>query len=121
MPYIAQNLSKFSAQEISHLFNHARLHMRANGIRILTAPAQREFGRILIVTPRSSGNSVQRHLFKRRIKAIFYEKQLYAKSLDFVIIVNKNGIDPSFKNLTHTLLRLFSVGKPPSTPTPASA
>jgi len=111
MPNTFKKISSFKKSEISELFKRARVAIRCSGIRILTAQSKNKAGRILIVTPRTCGNSPQRNLFRRRIKAIFRENNLATHSKDFVIIVDKRGIATPFDKLRRLLLCAISEQK----------
>ncbi len=108
MPRVTKKISSFTQSEITKLLNTARVKARIPGLRILAAPASLpEHGRVLIITPRRSGNSPQRNLIRRRIKAIFIGDELYSKKMDLVIIVRREGIDTSFGTLKKLLHRVF--------------
>lgn len=79
-------LSKFSAKEIEQLFNSITLKFRNMGLEILLAPCSLDYGRLLLSVSRKTGNAPQRNLFKRRIKAIFYESKLFDLKFDWVIL-----------------------------------
>ena len=87
------------------------MRVRLRGIRILTAPTQGELGRILIVTPKKSGSAPERNLFKRRVRALFREKKLFNKKIDFVIITSKQGINIKFKILACLIERALQMHK----------
>jgi ribonuclease P protein component len=97
-------ISSFTRTEITQLFKKARISVRCTGLRILAAPTNNTCGRILIVTPKASGNAPKRNLFRRRIRAFFREHNLGQYSKDFVVIVNKRGIDLPFSKLGQLLL-----------------
>jgi len=109
MPNGAFKISSFTKAEITSLFKKARIKVRTCEVRILTASALRDLGRILIVTPRKSGSSPERNCFRRRIKAIFREECFFEKKVDFVVIANKKGVALSFKRLKELLLRSLSL------------
>lgn len=114
MPQVTHKISSFSRSEICELFKRARIRVRYSGVRILTAQKSQEFGRILIVTPRSSGNAPTRNLFKRRVRSVFCELHLATSSFDYIIITDKRGVSLSFAKLRQ-LLCSVSEGKPCST------
>lgn len=105
MPGTPKKISSFLQSEIDALFKQARVKVRYAGVRILTAPSKKPSGRILIITPKSSGNSPERNLFRRRIRALFREKKLFERSKDFVVITDKRGISLPFSKLGQLLLR----------------
>ena len=106
MSEVTKNISSFTQSDISTLLKTARVKARIPGLRILTAsPALAEHGRILIITPRKSGNAPQRNLIRRRLKSIFIEDHLYNKKIDFVVIVRSEGIKTPFAALRKLLAR----------------
>lgn len=108
MPRVTKKICSFTQSEITKLLSTARVKARIPGLRVLTAPASLpDFARVLIITPRRSGNAPQRNLIRRRIKYIFIEDELSSKKLDIVIIVRREGIETSFgelKKLIHRAL-----------------
>lgn len=107
MPRLGKSLSLFTKKEVSLFFETSKIKARIPGLRVLMAPAQKEHGRILIITPRRSGNSVERHLIRRRLKAIFLTERLYTQGFDCGIIVRSEGIATSFEELKKLLLCAF--------------
>ena len=107
MPRLGKLLSLFTKKEVELFFDTSKVKARTPGLRVLMATAQKEFGRILIITSRRSGNSVERHLIRRRLKAIFLTERLYAKGFDCAIIVRSEGIKTPFEDLKKLLLCAF--------------
>lgn len=106
MPRVTKKISSFTQTDIKKLLEAARVRVRIPGLRILTASSLLpDYGRVLIITPRRSGNSPQRNLIRRRIKALFIEDKLYEKGFDFVVVVRREGIDTSFGTLKKLLSR----------------
>lgn len=101
-------ISSFSRTEISNAFKRARLKVRYSGLKLLLSPSDRGYGKLLIVTPRRSGNSPQRNLFRRRMKALFRENNLSEKSITLIAIVDRNGIELPFKKLQELVLRCIA-------------
>ena len=91
MPGIARRISLFTHQEIRSLIRSARLVSRQPGLDIRIAPSLHSIGRILIITPRASGNSPERNLIRRRFKALFYQEKLYELGRDVVIFCKKES------------------------------
>ncbi len=94
-----KRISRFTKQEISEIFKKARRAVRRPGLDILCAPAAKKTGRILVITPRKVGSAPQRNLVRRRLKAIFYEKKLFERGFDCVVIVKKPGVLLTFETL----------------------
>ena len=99
MPGIARRISLFTQQEIRSLIRSARLVSRQPGLDIRIAPSLQAFGRILIVTPRASGNSPARNLIRRRFKALFYQEKLYELGHDVVIFCKKESAKLDYHQL----------------------
>ena len=99
-----KKISSFSRTEISDAFKRARLKVRYSGLKLLLAPSDAEHGKLLLITPRRSGNSPQRNLFRRRLKSIFREHNLADQKIVLIAIVDRNGIGLSFKKLEQLIL-----------------
>ncbi|MFT6765787.1 MAG: ribonuclease P protein component [Alteromonas naphthalenivorans] len=113
MPRVTKKISSFTQSEITKLLSTAKVRGRIPGLRILAASPSLSsvHGRILIITPRRSGNSPERNLIRRRLKSIFIEDELSQKNIDLVVIVRREGIDTSFgtlKKLLHRVCNSFS-------------
>lgn len=94
-----KKLSSFTRDEVSALFKRARAKVRLPGLRILRASASGKVGRVLIVTPRKVGNSPERNLIRRRIRAIYREGMLYQHPYDCVVLVGKECLLIPFDEL----------------------
>ncbi len=92
MSHIAQNLSTFTQKEIQAIFKSAKRAYKGPGLDILLAPTCQQYGRILVITPRKVGTAPERNRIRRRLKAIFYQEQLYNYQLDCFVIIKKPGI-----------------------------
>ncbi len=108
MPELTKNISSFTQQDIAYLLKNSHVKARVPGLRVLLAPANFNYGRILIITPRQSGKAVYRNKIRRRLKTIFYEQKLFLHGHDCVVIVKKEGIHTSFENLKKLLYQAFS-------------
>lgn len=97
-------ITKFNSQEAKRFFQKAKIRKKTEGLEILIAPRSFEYGRILVITPRKSGNSPERNKIRRRLKHIFYENKMYENSFDFVVIVSKIAIDLTFDQLKEILI-----------------
>ncbi len=107
MSHTAKNISSFTQQDVAYLLKNAHVKARIPGLRVLMAPALQEHGRILVVTPRHSGNSVKRNLIRRRLKSLFHQEQFSAHKYDCVVLVKKEGIATSFEDLKQLLTKAF--------------
>lgn len=104
MSTIAGSLSRLSKAEITLLYRKAKRALRHPGLDILLAPKAQEVGKIIVVTPARIGPAPARNKVRRRLKAIFYEQELYAKPFDCMIIVKKDGLDIPFEMLQQMLV-----------------
>lgn len=107
MPYIAKHLSDFTQKEITAIFRKSSRVYKGPGLDILMAPALKEFGRVLVVTPRKVGTAPERNRIRRRIKALFYEHKLYENLFDTCIIIKKSGIDYNIQELIPIIKTTF--------------
>jgi ribonuclease P protein component len=103
MDSLPRKLTSFSKQEIDTLFAHSKLAFKSNGLIIYKAPATHSYGKILLIVPAKSGTAPQRNLIKRRLKSIFYERELYKRGYDLAISVRKEAMELPFTML-QTLL-----------------
>ncbi len=99
MTSIARTISQFSTKEIDNAFKHARRLLKTSSVTLLYGPQQRSYGRILVIASRKVGNAVIRNKFKRRIKNIFYEEQMYLLGHDFICITRPGIADIDFDAL----------------------
>lgn len=97
-------MSSFKTSEIRLLFKTAHTVYHHRGLTIKQAPKTLNHGRILIVTPKKSGNAPQRNLIRRRLKNIFYLEQLFHGPYDWIIIVSHDAIALPFDSLKETLM-----------------
>lgn len=99
-----KDLFRFAKKEIDDVFKNASFKAGEQGLRLLQTEAKSPLGKILIITPRRSGPAVKRNLFKRRVKAIFYENKLYLKPVISVLIAGRRGTNLSFDELKNFLI-----------------
>ncbi|HEV2601004.1 MAG TPA: ribonuclease P protein component [Candidatus Babeliales bacterium] len=89
-------MRSLTRKEIQTIFATARRALKHPGCDFLLAPRSGPEARLLVVTSRKIGNSPERNKVRRRLKAIFYENQLYNQPFDCIIIVKKPGIEIDF-------------------------
>lgn len=89
----------FGKHEVDALFKATIVRYKFEGLEIRLAPKFLPSGRLLVVTPRASGNAPKRNRIRRRIKSIFYENQLYQAPFDWIFLVRKEAIDLDFTQL----------------------
>ena len=100
-------LSKFSKKELDSFFKQAKRVYKDQAFTILVVPKKEEFAKVLIVVPRKYGNSPQRNLIKRRIRAIFREEKLYEKPYNSAFIIRPEGKKYSFADLKKLCLSVL--------------
>ncbi len=94
----------FKRPEISRLFKQARRIYKSRELDVLSAPRAKEYARLLIVTPKKIGNAPQRNKIKRRLRAIFYENDLFDGTTDMIVIIKKEGVDMPFEELKRVII-----------------
>jgi ribonuclease P protein component len=102
---------RFTKEEIATTFKAARRVLKHPGLDILKAPTQ-GVGKLLVVTPRHTGNAVHRNRIRRRLKAIFYEEKLGNRGYNCIVIVKKESNTLSFDDLKALLIQAFSHATP---------
>lgn len=105
MPRYASLMRKFTRTDITQFLNKSRVVLKQAGLVIRAAPAQKAWGRIVIIVPRRFGNSPQRHLVKRQVRALFYEKSYFEQPYDMAIFLYK-PID--FASLQNVFTQAYS-------------
>lgn len=109
---VFRRLTHFTRQEIRQLFKTVYRVVTHPGLTILRAPKVNTCGRILIITPAKIGAAPKRNRVRRRLKAIFYEHQLYNEPFDVIVIVKKDGLLLSFSQLKDLLFNAIYAPKP---------
>lgn len=104
MPSIARKITKFTKKEIDLFFTNARRVLKHPALTILLAPAQKELGRILIITSRKVGTAPVRNKLRRRIKSIFYEAKLFERPFECALIVRSQAATLSYDELKMLIL-----------------
>ncbi len=100
-------LTKFTKKEIDVLFKIAKPVIKNKYAVILSAPATKDFGLILIIVSKKIGSAPVRNLLRRRVKHIFYENKLYDYKRDIIFIARKDVVTLSFDELANLLCNLF--------------
>jgi ribonuclease P protein component len=94
-----KKIFKTDQKEVAWAFANATLHTYHHGLKILRAdypaPAP-EHGKMIIVTPRACGKAHDRNKIRRRIKAIFYEEQLYKRPCFWIVLVRNKAMSYDF-------------------------
>ena len=99
-----KKLSQFTKSEIDKAFNKAHRVLLHDGLTLLQSPAQKDFGRILIIASKKVGNAPERNKLRRQIKAIFFENRLWEKPYDMIAILRPHAKTLSFQELQTLIL-----------------
>jgi ribonuclease P protein component len=101
MPSIARRITLFTKKEIAHFIRSSRLIINRPELDIRVARENTSYalGRILIATPKRIGTAPQRNLVRRRLKAIFYQEQLYNYPYVFLVFCKKKSTLLTFTEL----------------------
>jgi ribonuclease P protein component len=94
--------TRWKKDEIKRALNKARLIFKNQYIDIRSTPKSGTLARLLIVTPRASGNAVERNQFRRRVRSLFYELNLSQGTYDWIIFAK-----PQVTKLSFTELRVI--------------
>jgi len=100
--------ARFSRSEIQQLLVTAKRVARLAVCDILIAPAGKERGRLLVITPRRVGSAPQRNTVRRRLKAIFRTYHFDQARYDCAVIVKAPGVDLSSAVLVEHLKAAFA-------------
>lgn len=100
---IAREITKFKQNEIRVLFKKAQTVLKHTALHILATTTEQEISRVLLIIPKKVGNAPDRNKIRRRLKALFYEKQLYKDEYDYIIMVKKKAVSLSFEQLKKLL------------------
>lgn len=73
-------------------------------LMVRIGPARHKVGRLLVVIPNKAvGSAPVRNLLRRRLKAIFYQYQLYTKGKDCVVFAHPGADKLSYQELQELL------------------
>ncbi len=117
---ITKKLFSFRKKEVAFFFAHSRIQVVASGLKLYALRSHdfwlkefpdshnAEFGKILIITPGRSGNACERNLFRRRVKAIYYEEKLYLNKGIFALYAFREGTACDYLTLKNFLAKTLS-------------
>lgn len=108
MTHKPRSTAKLTKKDIKSLFVSAKKVFGRSGLYILLAPTTNPIGQLVLVTSRFVGNAPERNKVRRRLKAIFYEEQLYQQLYDCIVIVKKGGAAIPFVDLKDSLLKAYA-------------
>ena len=92
MTGIAGLITKFGQKEVDQLFKKSHRIFHDIHMTLLATPREKDYARVLIITQRAVGNSVCRHLLRRRIKHVFYQEKLFEQLKHDIIVITKKPI-----------------------------
>ena len=101
---MAQKFTKFTQAEVKNLFSKANRVYSQNGLIILQSPAQKEYGRMLIIAPKRVGSAPERNKLRRQLKSIFITNDLLNKAKDWIFILRPQVKSLSFEQLQKAVL-----------------
>lgn len=105
---IARAITYFTPPELRSMLAQARKAARfpedsVTPLDIRLVKTKGPLSRILIIVSKKCGSAPQRNLFKRRLKALFYEHRLYKQPFSLVIYCKQGGTLLSYKDLEQFL------------------
>ena len=108
MPNKRPPITQFTPPERRALLTKARLVHRQDEFDIRCRRSTAPIGRILIITPKKIGSAPKRNLLRRRLKAIYYEEDLFTQGYDLVIYCRKGSTGLSYQGLKEILIATFN-------------
>lgn len=104
---LARSISYFSSTERRELLTKARTIFRHQSfdVRAMSSPT---LGRILIIASRKIGSAPVRNLVKRRLKALFYEEQLFELKRNVIVYLKKPSTQLSYDELKKLIIEAVS-------------
>lgn len=95
-----------NSKEAKTVFQNSEIILRSTylNIRARSLTSKDQLGKLLIVVSKKIGNAVVRNLVKRRLKAIFYQEELYKYNAHIMVICKPNIEKISYKELKDLLL-----------------
>ncbi|MCK4651429.1 ribonuclease P protein component [Candidatus Babeliales bacterium] len=100
-----KQLFQFKQKEIKEAFEKATLKDKILGLKLLQAPSDKDFGKLLIVIPAKTGTAYKRNKIRRQIKAIFYEENLFKKATNSILFVYKQSLNLTFEQIKGFLIK----------------
>lgn len=92
-------LTHWKKNEAAATIRRSRLILKTPLIDIKIAPKSKALARVLPVTPAKAGNAPERNLFRRRVKALFHEYNLYEGMYDWIVFAKPGISGLSFEQL----------------------
>lgn len=83
---VSKVISKFKKKEILDTFKKTKFAFQNEQIKILISKSNLDFGKVLLIFNRKTGNSPQRNKIKRQARAIFYQEKIYEHKVNFILI-----------------------------------
>jgi len=98
---VARRITQFSRSDIIRLMRKGRRIYSVSELDVRVYPAQQDIGRILIIIPKKVGNAPQRNSIRRRLRAVFYEYQVYTYGYDWAWFIKPEGASLSYHEVRH--------------------
>ena len=92
-------LFSFKQKEVERAFSNAKLVKQIPGLKLLQAPGEHDYGKLLIVIPKKVGTAIARNKLKRQIKSIFYEEKMYKKNVVSILMIYKPALEMSLEEI----------------------
>lgn len=103
-------LTKFKKAEVDTLFKNARIAAKTSYATLLVGATTKEYGRLLLMISKKTGNAPQRNKLRRRLKDIFYKEQLFLCKKEWVFIAKSKDINHlSFDDLKLFMKNAFKI------------
>jgi ribonuclease P protein component len=103
-----KDLFKFEQKEIKIAFQSATIKDQISGFKLLQAPTEAAFGKILIVTPRKMGNACKRNKIRRQVKNIFFQEKLYKNPISSILLTYPEATKLNFDQIKAFLVKNLS-------------
>lgn len=98
---VARCITQLTRTDIVRLLRKGRRIYQSPKLDVRVHPSQYTVGRILIIIPKRVGNAPQRNTIRRRLKSLFYQKQLYTYGYDWAWFIKPAGGSISYHELQH--------------------
>lgn len=109
-------LTRWKKNEAAAIIRRSHLTLKTPVLDIRIAPKTKDVARILAVTSRKAGNAPERNLFRRHMRSLFHELNLYQGAYDWIIFAKPGISHVSFAELRDIVLKvLHSLSKESST------
>jgi ribonuclease P protein component len=102
-------LFSFKKKEVERAFSNAKLVKQIPGLKLLQAPCDYDYGKLLIVIPKKVGTAITRNRLKRQIKSIFYEEEMFSPAkgggVTLILMIYKPALEMSREEIKNFLIK----------------